>query len=219
LVALLSKEYEKVIKKQKVTGEQAKEGIDKLISLITDVKASINANQQSTTTALQELASKVKLHTASMVEAHKDLHGLISKYGKSLDKKFKVDLDAIWDPNAFTGKEIALNRALQSHFMREGRFDLTNTFSKESGLDIPEELKAQFSEMYQILESMKKRDLQPAINWAKLKRRDLDRIESSLEFNLHKLQFIQYLTGPEPSQALAYAKTNFPLFSSQHMKG
>lgn len=57
------------------------------------------------------------------------------------------------------------------------------------------------------------------IRWAKSKRTNLDKIGSSLEFKLHRLQFIDMLVGQQQQAALVYARTHFAEFATTQMLG
>jgi hypothetical protein len=223
----LSKDFEKVVKRQKTTADQTIDKIDRLINSITECKTSLQSAINAGTTieheqllkAAEQIASLTKETYSTTAESHKELGSAISKYGKAVDKKFKTDLDSVWDPNAFEGKESTMNRCLAMHFIREGRFELANTFVEESMLDIPESLKVQFMDMYQILESVKAGSLDLALNWARNHRDELQKKDSSLEFQLLKLQFIKFLIAGQKDDALAFAKAHLGDFHTRHMKG
>jgi hypothetical protein len=108
------------------------------------------------------------------------------------------------------------------HLIREGQFSVARTFMQEAGdLDIPRELQDEFVEMYQILEAMKvRRDLNPAIRWARLKAVPLEQRGSNLEFDLCKLQFVWlFVQGDErKTMALEYARKEFGRFQAKHLK-
>lgn len=76
----------------------------------------------------------------------------------------------ISNPEAFSGKSHLLHRAMALHFIREGQFELCDTFMKESGIDDEDELyvktellKGEFRKMYSIMQELEKRDLTNAI--------------------------------------------------------
>ncbi|KAJ3063734.1 hypothetical protein HK102_008399 [Quaeritorhiza haematococci] len=222
----ICQEYEKVVKKQKLITDETTKNLDTLISKLTDARAALNAasggggDPTSSTATASLLVGQSKDLTHRISEKHKELHGALSKYSKWLEKQkyFKTDLNNIWDPQAFTGNEDILHQILAMHFIREGKFELGDLFAKEAGLDVPDSLKGQFVEMYQIQEAMRAGELGPAIEWACKKRFELGQRGSSLEFQLHRLQFIKHLVNRETDQALVYAKTKFTPFAQQHMK-
>ncbi|KAI8810743.1 CTLH/CRA C-terminal to lish motif domain-containing protein [Cladochytrium replicatum] len=75
-------------------------------------------------------------------------------------------------------------------------------------------LKQKFTEMYRILEAMRQKDLNPALDWSRQNRGNLD---SYLEFTLEKQQFI-LLLQQDRSMALNYAKGKLPHFAKSNMK-
>jgi len=134
-----------------------------------------------------------------------------------------VDLNDIWDPQAFIGKEEALNKAMATHFIREGRFECWEAFVNEAqGEELRNEtmgLLEKFKEMYTIVEGLKKNDFTPAIKWAGENREELWKRGSTLEFELHRVMFINLLcNGGDGKAALAYAKTFITPFQSTQSK-
>ncbi|KAJ3417138.1 hypothetical protein HDV05_006997 [Chytridiales sp. JEL 0842] len=222
----LAKDLEKVTKRQKTTADHTNDKLDKIINTLFEAKTSLQGtldsgaevNQEQLIKAAEQIASLTKETYTSIAESHKELGSTISKYGKAVEKKFKVDLDKVWDPNAFEGKEATLNKALAMHFIREGHFDLATTFVQEAALDIPESLKLQFMEMYQILESIKAGSLELALNWSRNKRDELEKRDSALEFQLLKLQFIKFVVAGQKQEALSFAKAYLGEFHTRHMK-
>ncbi|KAJ4425772.1 hypothetical protein ANN_27395 [Periplaneta americana] len=90
----------------------------------------------------------------------------------------------------------------------------------EAGLKVEDGGKEPFSELNRILDSLKERDLGPALEWAQSHRESLDSQNSSLEFKLHRLQFIALIQRGPPGQAEAihYARTHFQQFVGRHEK-
>ncbi|EGF79550.1 hypothetical protein BATDEDRAFT_89624 [Batrachochytrium dendrobatidis JAM81] len=222
----IAKEFEKVIKRQRTLKNESHTTIDALVQRLTDAKALVASTaqqphqQQSQLVYkhLQALSKPVKDLSTKLTEAHKDMQSVMYKYSKVVEKRFKTDLDSIWDPKAFQEKEDIIYQALAIHFVREGRFDMAQVFADEAGsVQIPSHLKSLFFEMFQIQEALRSKDITPAIQWATKRRPDLEKQGSLLEFQLHKLRFIQLLVSIEPHAALAYAKANFPMFP-RHLK-
>ncbi|KAI1132711.1 CTLH/CRA C-terminal to lish motif domain-containing protein [Nemania abortiva] len=92
-----------------------------------------------------------------------------------------------------------------------------------------QELQERFASMYSILASIKRRDLYPAIEWARVNSPELEARGSNLEFELCKLQFIWLFKGPAVnglpdtadngvSGALNYARVNFKRFQQRHLR-
>lgn len=98
------------------------------------------------------------------------------------------------------------------------------------------DLKAKFSEMYHVLDSLRNQhDLQPAIAWAREHSTELEGRGSNLEFELSRLKFVEdYTTSSDGDtlmmsngddagylgalRALEYARRTFPSFSSRYTR-
>ncbi|KXS12036.1 hypothetical protein M427DRAFT_126089 [Gonapodya prolifera JEL478] len=225
----LTKEFERLAKKQKTVADDTLAALDSIIAAMTEtrdklVRVHTDASQLNAPDApLFLLATKAKTTSSQVQESQKDLQNVFSKFSKAVDKRFKMDLNAGWNPKAFDGKDAVLARTIALHFIREGRFDVADAFVVEAGLDIPEQLKAQFVEMYHILEAMRRAgssgvvgsdpDLELALAWARRNREALAARGSSLEFDLHKCRFIQCLKSTNPLSAREYARQHFADFS------
>ena len=55
--------------------------------------------------------------------------------------------------------------------------------------------------------------------WARTHHDELSKIGSSLEFDLHRLRFIQLLAQQKPMDALSYSRQYFDPFADKHMTG
>jgi hypothetical protein len=107
-----------------------------------------------------------------------------------------------------------------------GREDDTDT--EMHSLHSPD-LQGKFSEMYSILSELKRRNLVPAIEWARVNSPRLEAQGSNIEFELSKLQFVWLFKGssvnglPDDANngqmgALQYARQHFARFQSRHLK-
>ena len=92
---------------------------------------------------------------------------------------------------------------------------------QESGLEIQESSKQPFILLNEILEKLRHKDLDSALEWAQTHRKELLEQNSSLEFKLHRLHFLKLVSeGPEKqAEALAYVREHFPPFVYQHEAG
>jgi len=148
----------------------------------------------------------------------KELHASISKLGKTVDKNFLNDITKAYDPTVKFDIELE-NQIIAEHLFRQGKFEIGDAFVKEANVKINSKIKEQFAEMYKILDKLEKsKDLHPAIEWAKIRRKDLERIDSPLEFKLHRLEFISFLLENKPDLAIKYARLNFEPFSKKHLE-
>ncbi|CAG8619125.1 4553_t:CDS:2 [Paraglomus occultum] len=211
------KEHEKVSKKHATLAQGSIDSIDRIIGAINEARAQFENCPQSCPTQLYNLSRRVKDITSQTLDEHKDFQSTLNKYGKAIDKKWKQDITIATNANAFSEKEKILQKTIALHFIRQGKFELGNTFMREAELDISDMPQAQFVEMYQILEAIKVYDLGPALIWAGSKREELERRGSSLEFQLHRLHFVQCLTNQRSEEAIIYAKNNFHYFKERHL--
>lgn len=76
-------------------------------------------------------------------------------------------------------------------------------------------------ELNYILDCLKDHNLDPALAWVTNHRESLEMQNSSLEFKLHRLQFISLIQKGENTQteAINYARTHFYKFVHRHEKG
>ncbi|ODQ66821.1 hypothetical protein NADFUDRAFT_82526 [Nadsonia fulvescens var. elongata DSM 6958] len=170
---------------------------------------------------LKLLKSKVDTYTKRAKLHQKEIHGPLSRFGKSLDKSFKTNFSSAYQaPTFLKSNEEALNKAISMHFVRNGNFEVAQVFMNESGGSyVSDTTIAQFEAMFVILHSLKNNNLGPAIAWASDNRDYLKHRGSDLEFNLHKCQFVRLLLDPEnsPSVVLNYARTKFGVFSDIYL--
>jgi len=195
---------------------------------------------------LHSSLNRIKDSAAKIASEHKDIHGSVSKVGKAIDKNFIADLSSVHNQHVFPpfasnhteappahinpqhqhageneGREKTklLNQVVCEHFFRQGMLDITDSLISEADLEIDESQKAPFIKINCILEALKKRDLGPALGWAKENRDRLASTGSALEFRLHRLQFTELIKQghTKQTQALAYAK-NFAAFANTHAK-
>ncbi|RIA82533.1 CTLH/CRA C-terminal to lish motif domain-containing protein [Glomus cerebriforme] len=213
----ISKEFSKVEKKQQEVADLTIDNIDKIINEIREAQKRLETDPASIGATLNELEQKFKELTAKTLESHKELQKVIVRYEKIVDKKWKNDITIASNPEVFADKEKVLNTTVALHFIREGRFELANTFIKEAQLDIPDTIQTQFHEMYQILGDIKLEKLESAIEWARSKSKELEKRGSTLEFELHRQRYVQLLIDDRREEALAYARKKFPLFHSRHI--
>lgn len=212
--------FDRVSKKQKLSESKTLEVIDsvllelgRFVSLLSDSKQNRGLDSR---TIFREI--QAKLHETGAVNEigtlQKEVNVALGKYGKVMDKVFCTDIAKAYrevDP-----QDHIINRIITTHFYRQGLFDLGDCFANEA-LESAAALKAPFYEMYQILQAMKVRNLEPALVWARTNREELLQKGSCLEFKLHQFQFLQLLHKGKRPEALQYARSNFGPFSSQHM--
>ncbi|KAK9474153.1 CTLH/CRA C-terminal to lish motif domain-containing protein [Dipodascopsis tothii] len=195
--------------------------VDEMIELLQKTRDTIDAAPQARREQLMKLKMGTNAWTNKIGQSQKDVHAGISKYGKALDRKFKVDVEMVYNGDVFPeSSQALLDKAVAMHLIREGEFEVADRLISEAGLDIARSLEDEFVDMYRILMAMRDRNLQPAVAWAASKRPELSQAGSNLEFDLHRLQFVHYFTagdGAGTQRALEYARANFGGFGDRYL--
>lgn len=206
--------------------QSCEDSLDTLLAFLEEARDNV-----SDKSAVAQLHTR---YTAEVVpeltKAPNEVHKAISRYGKTLDRTFKLNINSAASsivsiasesddsPDAVQARD-ELNRAVAVHLLRLGEFETANIFLGESAASLPAILVEQFTLLYEILASMDSRDLQPAIEWASKHQRYLDCRGSDLEFQLRELQFKNLLHSSEnPTAALAYARTHFQRYQRHYLK-
>ncbi|KAI3445829.1 hypothetical protein Pfo_002494 [Paulownia fortunei] len=214
--------FERVAKKQKLSSSKSQELIDQVGHEIEQALASIQSNNDSAIsidqkTVLTELKAKLQV-----VGSHNHLEGLqrelnmnLSKHQKVLEKMLHPDISKAcrnvdFDPHI-------LNQIIIGHFYCEGLFDVVDCLINEASEPEAISLRLQFQEIHQILEAVKSRNVEPALNWVSANRERLKESGSDIELKLHKLHFVDILQNRSRADALKYAKTYLAPLASYHM--
>lgn len=205
--------------------QSCEDSVDALLEFLEQAKANV--------TDKQHMAQVHTLYTSQVApqitQTPNDVHKAISRYGKALDRTFKLNVNSAAssivqiasdndDSKEAVESREELNRAVAVHLLRLGEFDTANIFLGESATKLPPLLVEQFELLYDILRSMGERNLQPAIDWASTHQRFLDCRGSDLEFQLRELQFKMLLSQRDTSAALAYARTHFQRYQRHYLK-
>nr|ADE75849.1 unknown [Picea sitchensis] len=189
--------FDRVSKRQKTSYTKTQDIIDSVGKEIElALNKLLNASEGSgvdQNAVIAELNAKLNEigPTNQLGGSQKELNVALSKYGKVVDKQFYPDIAKAYREVEFDGHIINMIVAL--HFYRQGLFELGDCFISEANEHGAASLKAPFVEMYEMLEQMKARNLQPALAWASAHSDELVRKGSALEFKLHALQYMQIL--------------------------
>lgn len=177
----------------------------------------------------------------SIKQQHKRYYGAISKLGKNIDKNFLLDLSPLCSGEALDNDPV--NVIIATHLLREGHFAVADSFIEEAGVVLQAGVRDSFVKLHTVLQAFDVSNVQPAIDWAVARREALSDIHCDLEFELHRLRFLQILHGlpstattesPQsldpvlatipPSSALGknhfaailYARKHFSIFAQNH---
>ncbi|KZV53894.1 hypothetical protein F511_00160 [Dorcoceras hygrometricum] len=213
--------FDRVTKKQKLSFSKSQEIIERIGQEIEQALSRIqSANDSSPTdhkSVLDELKTKLtERDLLSHLEGtQKDLNIALSKYPKLLEKSFNPDISKAYRHVDFDIHTV--NQIIASHFYQEGQFDLGDSFVNESKEPDAALKKSPFLQMYQILDAMKYRNLEPALKWATNNHELLQQNGSDIEFKLYRLQFVEILQKRGRDEALKYARAFLTPFASNHM--
>ncbi|KAJ2843399.1 hypothetical protein J3B02_005279 [Coemansia erecta] len=223
------RDCEKLAKHQSSSSTKILASIDQAIKALQTACNNIASSSNSTTNNngsgslipntedLVQAKQQVEKAQSVSDEHIKDLYSNVSKYGKHVEKAFKLDLSVVGESRAFEDKRDELGYAILQHFLREGDFLLAAEFSSENSLDLPQETRMRFEQMYRIVTLMRSdaHELGDAIAWAVERRDELDAQGNGLEFILHRLRFLQLVEKGLATDALDYARQWFPRYSKE----
>ncbi|ORZ40911.1 CTLH/CRA C-terminal to lish motif domain-domain-containing protein [Catenaria anguillulae PL171] len=216
----ISPEFDKFAERHaKYLGDSAAD-TDSLLDLLASARSTLASTPaEDRKKHLVLLAAQVKSATARIIDDTKDVANALSKCGKAIDTKFASSAENEWQQDSFVGKQHILHRLIGEHFVREGHGALARKFQEEAGLDSLDTSDEHFQRLHHLIVALRNRNLAPCIEWAQEHRFDLNRIDSDLEFQLHKLTFLQHLQqsdrtlppskDPHIISAVAYAREHF----------
>ncbi|KAM0893267.1 hypothetical protein ACQ4PT_025224 [Festuca glaucescens] len=219
----LREAFDRVVEKRTLSSTKVQEAIDQIVNEVTQAISKMqmmNTDSMDSCDHSHILAElKAKLNGVAPLNqlegCQKELNVALSKYLKLLEKSFNPDISKAYRNVDFEASTI--NNIIANHFYRQGLFDLGDSFVHECGESDGSYLKSSFQEMYGILEAMKARNLEPALNWAAKNHDQLLQNSSMLELKLHSLQFVEILTNKRSKdEALQYARTHLGPFAFMH---
>ncbi|KKA27761.1 hypothetical protein TD95_001264 [Thielaviopsis punctulata] len=213
--------------------------VDKLIALLKSTRDQVANSEGPDGLATTKMLNPIKSQFEGMNSVLKDVSKAQKNFGKALDKNLPVRQL----PNEYANlpdQPELVNRAIVMHLLREGQFPVAAQFLQEAKSQIashndskllaiePGKLQSSFEEMYHILREIRQCNLEPAMQWAQKNHDALSAHQSTIEFDLVRLQFIWICQGPAInglpdgpqnglSGALLYGQTVFPRYSERHM--
>ncbi|KAK6156740.1 hypothetical protein DH2020_010988 [Rehmannia glutinosa] len=138
----------------------------------------------------------------------------LSKHQKVLEKILHPDISKACRKIDFEPRIV--NQIIIAHFY-QGLFDIVDCLIREANEPEAISLRMQFQEIHQILNAIKSKNLEPALNWVSANRERLKESDGDIELKLHKLHFIHILQNQNRADALKYAKTYLSPLASHHM--
>lgn len=210
--------FDRVTKKQKLSCSKTQEVFDQIVQEMEKAVETIkSAPQCDEKLVLSELNRKLQeIAPLSQLEgSQKELNIALSKYAKTLEKSFNPDISKAYRNIEFDTHTV--NQIIASHFYRQGLFDVGDCFISETNeSEGAAAMKSTFQEMYQILEALKLRNLEPALKWAAANSEKLKENDSDLQLKLHSLQFVEILRNNR-EEALKYARANISPFGNNRV--
>lgn len=155
---------------------------------------------------LRDAISRTKEKLQRLTTDHRDLHGTVSKVGKTIDRNFVSDYSSTTRNDVLVQEKNIqlLNKEIAQHLHRNNLDDVAQTLIKESHLPDEELTSDPFSELHRMWEEIYNGDLKNAIQWATANSEKLLCKNSSLEFKLHRIVFLQVCSKPSPMNNLNF---------------
>lgn len=177
---------------------------------------------------LSTTTKKIRDVVSQVASEHRDLHGTVSKVGKAIDRNFVSEFASVANESLFDDDESrrqlktkVLNEALVEHLLRQGMLEIADELIRESELrDVSSETRTLFHELNHILDALKNRNLEPAVEWTHKNREILIQQSSCLEFKLHRLKFIEMLLEGKSREMdlINYARRHLQPLAVRHEK-
>ncbi|WAR21795.1 RMD5A-like protein [Mya arenaria] len=216
----VQREVEKVLTKFSKLKDHSVDTIDDFISSIESLRKELAEGpadgpvQMTQSSVLNQALHRVQEATGRMGQEHKDLHSTVSK-------NFVAEFSAVFTESAFEKEDCRelLNEIVCEHFLRQGKLDIAETLNEEAGLNLDPTQMEPFLEIHRILEALKRKNLQPALSWVAANRDRLLEMNSSLEFKLQQLQFLEMVSSNahDPAFIIQQAR-QFARFAHKHTR-
>ncbi|KAL1196266.1 RMD5-like protein [Cardamine amara subsp. amara] len=212
LVATVKDSLDRVTKKQKLyysvsqdVIDLVRDGIEETLNRILLVNDGVEHES-----VLTELRRKLDalLPFIRLQRSQKKTNLCLGRFGKILESSYQPDISRACRSIDFDIRLV--NKILIHHFYRQGLFEVGDCLIKETGEEEEPELRSQSLEIHQLTESMKHRNIEPALRWISANREKLKHNGSKLELKLISLKFCDMVREGNQSDAMKYARTHFP---------
>ncbi|KAI5208309.1 hypothetical protein AUEXF2481DRAFT_6241 [Aureobasidium subglaciale EXF-2481] len=108
------------------------EDVQKTIDLLVAARATIAADGTSCAPTLAKLKRPIKASLDQVNSDIKDIYSAHKDYSKALDRKFKPQSMPASHNDALSSQPALINRAIAMHLLREGQFNVAQTFISEA---------------------------------------------------------------------------------------
>ncbi|KAG0142630.1 hypothetical protein CROQUDRAFT_662344 [Cronartium quercuum f. sp. fusiforme G11] len=211
----MKRDWEKLSSKSLSNHNEILDNLEQIIHHLELIRQNANEDgPEKIEKALEQVLTESKTTSKSALQSHKEFHSLCSKWQKMIEKRFSQNVLPLLgtqsiNPTSGSGVEdlklskrpfeshsarYALDRVIANHLIRQGRFETARIFIQETAHTIPTTELGSCELLYQILDSIRSGDLTPALIWAQRHHDWLEARGSSLEFDLHRSQFVHLLT-------------------------
>ena len=202
IVSVVEKDVDKAIESVQEFYNSIDVDLERAIEQLRTILSTSTENDQSVQSSFRTLAKQYS-------EKHKDLHGSISKIGKTIDKGFHSDFGNVPITELFDTPEKfkLIYMIICEDLYRQGRMSIAEKLIEEAKLndnDLFTIEKKFLEEINMILENLREKNLLPAIDWCQRHHNELNQTGSLLEFHLHKMRFIQLLQSNQFEPAKQY---------------
>jgi hypothetical protein len=205
MLNFVEKDVDKAIESVEEFYHHIDTNLDHIISQIQTLISNSTDDQLIKPTISETIKPVAKQYS----DKHKDLHGSISKIGKTIDKCFQSDFGNVPIFELFDKPEKLklIYMMICEDLYRQGRMSIAHKLIEETNLndnDLFNVEKIFLEEINMILENLREKNLLPALEWCQRKRNELNQNGSLLEFHLHKMRFVQLLQMGNFDQAKTY---------------
>jgi hypothetical protein len=194
MLSLVEKDVDKAVESVEEYYNTIENNIDNVIEQIE----TILSNSTDENRLKPNICDTIKPLAKQYSDKHKDLHGSISKIGKTIDKCFQSDFGNVPIFELFDKPEKLkiIYMIICEDLYRQGRMSIAQKLIEETKLNDNELFNIEknvLEEINMILENLREKNLLPAIDWCRRNRNELNKSGSLLEFYLHKMRFVQVL--------------------------
>ncbi|XP_010422961.1 PREDICTED: protein RMD5 homolog A-like [Camelina sativa] len=219
--AVMKDALDRVTKKQKLHHSVSLDVIDLVCDTIQDTLSRIqlgNNDGVEPESVLAELRQKLDalLPTIQLKRSQKETKLGLDKLVKTFESFYHRDISLACRNIGFDIRLV--NKILIQHCYREGLFEVGDCLVKEAGEEEETEVRSQSVEIKQIIESMKLRNIEPAMRWVSANRGKLKEKSSEMEFKLVSLKYCNMLREGNRDDAMKYARTHLTRYCSGHLR-
>ncbi|CEG46967.1 rmd5 family protein [Plasmopara halstedii] len=145
----------------------------------------------------------------------KAIHVLLSKFSKQIDKSLSTDISKVCRSNEVKQKLVC--QLVAEYLYQDGQIEAADAMCKEANLELPPTFRNCFVELHQILKALRIHDMQPALDWARKHRKDLEQLNIDVEFELIRLKYVDILeSSADMMDAVNLANKELPYFHHTH---